>query len=122
MPAALIGPPHFAISLSTKACRYSGVRRSGATRVTPSSCIRSLSAGVFIASIVASRFDRGIVELLDDGRGRALRHKEGVPGDGFETGEALLVRGGQRRQERRAAARQQRDAFERVARDLRERA
>src|SRR5262249_54052630 len=68
------------------------------------------------------RFDRRVVELLDDGRGRALRHEEGVPGDGFEVGEALLVRGCQRRQERRAVARQQRDAFERVARDLRERA
>ena len=53
MPAALIGPPHFSISLSTNVCRYSGERRSGATRVTPSSRIRSCSAGVFIASIVA---------------------------------------------------------------------
>src|SRR5262249_26838807 len=68
------------------------------------------------------RFDRSVVELLDDGRGRALRHKEGVPGDGFEIGEALLVRGCQRRQERRTVARQQRDAFERVTRDLRKRA
>src|SRR6516162_2985535 len=67
------------------------------------------------------RLDRGLVELLDDGRGRVLRHKEGVPGDGFETGETLLVRGCERGQERRAAARQQRDAFERVARDLRKR-
>src|SRR5262249_48124814 len=38
------------------------------------------------------RFDRRVVELLDDGRGRALRHEEGVPGDGFEVGETLLVR------------------------------
>src|SRR5262249_30558791 len=68
------------------------------------------------------RFDRGVVELLDDGRGRALRHEEGVPGDGFEIGEALLVRGCQRRQERRTVARQQRDAFEGVACDLWKRA
>jgi len=46
--------PHFSISLATNVCRYSGVRRSGATSVTPSSCMRSLSAGVFIASTVAS--------------------------------------------------------------------
>src|SRR5262245_3599255 len=54
MPLALIGAAHFAISASTKRLRYSGDRRSGATTLPPISLIRSWTAGVFIASTVAS--------------------------------------------------------------------
>src|SRR5262245_34138872 len=41
MPAALMAAPHFAISRSTSACKYSGERRSGLASVAPSSCMRS---------------------------------------------------------------------------------
>src|SRR5437868_15334428 len=54
IPAALIGPAHFSTSLATNLARYSGDVRSGATSVEPSSCMRSCSAFVFIASITAA--------------------------------------------------------------------
>ena len=53
-PAALIGPAHFSISLATNFCRYSGVRRSGATISAPFFFSWSMTAGVIMAAIAAS--------------------------------------------------------------------
>src|SRR5262249_39042598 len=53
-PAALIGPAHFSIWLSTNFCRYSGQRRSGATTSTPISLRRPATAGVVMVATAAS--------------------------------------------------------------------
>ena len=47
-------PAHLSTALATNLARYSGDVRSGATSVEPSSCMRSCSAFVFIASITAA--------------------------------------------------------------------
>src|SRR5262249_54785391 len=52
--AALIGPAHFSIWLSTNFCRYSGERRSGATTSTPISLRRAITAGVVMVATAAS--------------------------------------------------------------------
>src|SRR5262249_21450023 len=50
-----------------------------------------------------------LVEPLNQRRRRALRQEHRVPGIGVESGEALLVRGGEIRQDRRALARERGD-------------
>src|SRR5260370_6485101 len=52
-PLALIGAAHFAISAGMNVARYAGLRRSGATTVTPTLSSRSRTAGESRASLVA---------------------------------------------------------------------
>src|ERR1700730_5103267 len=63
--------------------------------------------------------DSGILELLDDRSRRALGQENGVPGFDLEVGEALLVGGGQHRQNRRSLLRHDRDRLDQLALDLR---
>jgi len=53
-PLALIGPAHFAISLTTNFCRYSGDLRSSSTTMAPMSLRRCCTDGVSIAATAAA--------------------------------------------------------------------
>src|ERR1041384_5948695 len=53
-PPEMIAPSQRFTSSATNLARYSGERRSGATLVTPLSCILALTAGVSIAACVAA--------------------------------------------------------------------
>src|SRR5262249_33482409 len=53
-PLARIGPAHLSISLATKVCRYAGVRRSGATTMSPISFMRSRKAGMSMTATSAA--------------------------------------------------------------------
>ena len=47
---------------------------------------------------IIHRFVCGVIELLDNRRGRTLGHEESIPRDRFEIGQALLVRSCERRE------------------------
>ena len=78
-----------------------------ATTVTPTSFSRSCTDGVFMVATVASWSFWTIGAGVPLGRKKPLQKYE------FEIGEALLVRGGEIRQDRRAIARQDRDGLHR---------
>src|SRR5215813_6116485 len=78
MPAALMAGPHFAISRSTSICKYSLERRSAPTSVVPSSCMRSWTALLSIASLAARLSFDTIAAGVPFGRKRPL---EGLLGD-----------------------------------------
>ena len=80
MPLARIGAAHLSISLATNRSRYSGPRRSGATRSVPIACAHSPSEGVFMAMVASLR--RRIIAA-----GVARGTKQADPVAGFEIGQ-----------------------------------
>src|SRR6266849_2584021 len=79
-PLALIGAAHFAISAGMNVARYSRLRRSGATTVTPTLSSRSRTAGESSASLVALASRRTTRPGVPLGNTRAIQALQSRPG------------------------------------------